>query len=594
MNKTITLSCLLLLWLCFACGGDKPAEQQRDLGNTPYQEDTIMVTYASNPERALTLLDSAVALGNVNEYAEKIIRATIYSKSLEEQHQDSAIRICEALLEHDSVVNNPDQQDAILDLLINISRAKIDDNDYVRWATQKAELCRKQGEVVEVLRTEAEIGLVMTHIGRIQEGIDMIDRSVRELDKPGSIDRMDAFIIASKRKITVLNELGRPAETIPVAQGILDRLVHFEQHTEDYAADSWRLVWKDNVSERDRYIDFCRAQAHGMMAIAYAATGNQAQARQHLTTFDGSNYGKSFSARRMIVPAQISLGMYDDALKTCDQWVQHMGTDTMNTAYAKLLNYRAIATNGKGHPKEAYQLMTRYTRLSKVLSDSLHNSQAQDYAARYHEKEQQMKLQESENISQRKTIIAIAITLLLVITIIALIHSHRQRRHIAAKNRALVRMINESGHLTAQADDSGEDADDTGDDAAMANDASDDAIQADNGAIAISINDFETIDTIIRRERLYSNANLQRQDICKRFGITRIMLNNMLSQHRGNASLPQYINSIRIEEAAKLLRNRPDLSLTAIAEKVGFSPANFRKQFTRSLGITPMEFRQNL
>jgi len=110
----------------------------------------------------------------------------------------------------------------------------------------------------------------------------------------------------------------------------------------------------------------------------------------------------------------------------------------------------------------------------------------------------------------------------------------------------------------------------------------------------ISAEEFALVDSTIRRERLYSNINLQRQDVCDRFGISRIMLNNMLYHHRGNASLPQYINSIRMEEAVKLLQNRPDMSITAIAEAVGFSPANLRKQFIRNFGMTPLEYRQNL
>ena len=59
------------------------------LGDTPYQQDTIMVTYASNPERALTLLDSALLLGNISDYRSQFIRAKIYCKSLMEQQQDS-------------------------------------------------------------------------------------------------------------------------------------------------------------------------------------------------------------------------------------------------------------------------------------------------------------------------------------------------------------------------------------------------------------------------------------------------------------------------------------------------------------------------
>lgn len=87
-----------------------------------------------------------------------------------------------------------------------------------------------------------------------------IDEAIRQLDAPGSIDRMDAFIIAVKRKITVLNDQGRHAEVIPLAQRILDRLDHYEQHAKDYAEDSYRLSWSDKPADRDRYIDFSRAQ----------------------------------------------------------------------------------------------------------------------------------------------------------------------------------------------------------------------------------------------------------------------------------------------------------------------------------------------
>ena len=50
------------------CDGGKAVRQITNLGDTPYQQDTILVTYATNPERALTLLDSALLLGNISEY----------------------------------------------------------------------------------------------------------------------------------------------------------------------------------------------------------------------------------------------------------------------------------------------------------------------------------------------------------------------------------------------------------------------------------------------------------------------------------------------------------------------------------------------
>lgn len=105
------------------------------LGNTPYQQDTILVAYATNPDRALALLDSALLLGNISDYRAQFIRAKIYSKSLMEQRQDSAVSICQSLLSHDSVRNAPNEQLNILDMLIAASRARQDYEQYLRWAT---------------------------------------------------------------------------------------------------------------------------------------------------------------------------------------------------------------------------------------------------------------------------------------------------------------------------------------------------------------------------------------------------------------------------------------------------------------------------
>lgn len=434
---------LFVSMMAFAsCGRNNSARHIPNLGDTPYQEDSVLVAYGYHPDRALVMLDSALLLGNINEYRAQFIRAKIYSKSLLKQRQDSAIQICEQLLKHDSVINTLHEQENILDLLMITSRTKTDFEGYVKWATQKVEVCRLLGEDTEEWRTEAEIGMVMAHLGQPEEGMSKIDEAIRQLDAPGSIDRMDAFIIAVKRKITVLNDQGRHAEVIPLAQRILDRLDHYEQHAKDYAEDSYRLSWSDKPADRDRYIDFSRAQANGFLAGAYAMTGDAIHARECLARFDQSGYGHSFSARRMIIPTQMALGMYDEAMATCDEIVYRMGNDTVNDDYAVILRDRAIVARAKGHLVEAYNLMNRHANLAKVLSDSLHASEAHDYAARYHAKEQELKIQEAETASRIKSIIIGVIILLLIIAGVVSFYYRRQRQIISEKNRALVRMIN--------------------------------------------------------------------------------------------------------------------------------------------------------
>ena len=572
----LILSVALLFFL--ACEGGKPSVRQLPhLGNTPYQADTILVAYANNPERALRLLDSALLLGNISDYRGQVIRAKIYSKSLVEQRQDSAILICKELLGHDSVRNEPTEQENILDLLIAISRAKPDYEEYMHWATQKAELCQQQGQETERWRSEAEVGFLMTHLGQENEGLAKLDEAISHLDAPGSIDRMDAFIVAVKRKINALNGLQRYSEVIGLGQRILDRLDHFESHIKDYAEDSYRLSWSDHPNDRDRYLDFSRAQAWGFMATAYSHTKNPPkgeedsylrQAKKYLSLYDNSGYGKTFAARRFIASTQMALGMYDEALATYDEVERRMAADTLNDDYAVILRSRAIAAREKKHYAEAYYYQTRNANLSKVLSDSLIKGKAHEYAARYHAQEQQLEIQEKQAEAERSHIVSLAIAVLALLAIAFAVYFFRQKRIVTEKNRVLVRMINEQTEepLTPLA-----------------------LRKGTAGEASI----FNEIDAAIRSERLYTNIGLQRQDICDRFGISRHTLNDLLTEHAGGLSFPQYINDIRLEEVIRLLRNEPAKTVSTIANEVGFSPANLREQFKRKYGITPADYRQN-
>ena len=566
MRQIVHLIIICATLLVFgACGENNSVRHLPHLGDTPYQQDTILVAYATNPERALTLLDSALLLGNVSDYRAQFIRAKIFSKSLEEQQLDSAISICQLLLTHDSVRNDAREQENIYDMLIATSRVKHDLEAYLHWATKKAALCQQQGEENERWRTEADIGYLMTRLGQTDEGLQKLDDAISRLDTPGSIDRMDAFIVAVKRKINALIDLGLHAEVIPLAQRILDRLDHYEQHAKDYAEDSYRLSWSDNPSDRDRYLDFSRAQAWGFMAQAYAHNSTLQKAKEYLMLFDNSGYGKTFMARRMIAPAQIALGMYDEALTTYDEVERRMADDTLNDDYAIILRARAIAARAKGHTAEALDYQTRYANLAKVVSDSLHRSEAHDYAARYHAQEQQLEIQEKQAEAERSHIISIAVAVIAVLAIVFALYFFRQKRVISEKNYALVRMIN--GMQPKPVDTSA----------------------GNNVDSAL----FEHIDTAIRSEHLYANVGLQRQDICDHFNINRHTLNDLLAEYTDGLSFPQYINTIRLEEALRLLRDEPERNVSSIAAEVGFTPANLREQFKRKYGITPVEYRKN-
>lgn len=420
----------------------------------------------------------------------------------------------------------------------------------------------------EALRMEAEIGAALTRVGRRDEGLFKLEQTIRALDEVGlSVDRMDAGIVARKRRIQVFEQNGRYRDMIPDAQAIIDKLADYSRRPSEYVHDSFRLR---NASNMGGYCAFYQAQAWCFLARAYAQMTPQDAilAGKYLYLYEASPYGHTFGGREMAAPAWKALKQWDKLLAVDAEIERNLGTDTLAAAYAGILKDRADVAKARGQYRQSASLMERYVRLMEQRHEQHHLSEAQEYAARYHAMEQEQKIRQAQNESALKDgIIAVVVAILLIITSFA-IHSVRQRRAIGDKNRVLARMINEQSNAN-------------------------ETIQHAETPLPDK-RLFDLIDGAIRREKLYTNVNLQRQDIIDRFDISRHSLNDLFSAYADGQSFTSYINNLRLQEALHLIRKEPDTPVSAIAEAVGFTPANFREQFKREFGMTPTEYRQNV
>ena len=200
----MVVACLMILAGC--TGGGTSTKHVPQASDSLYTEERAMAIYDTLPERALQILDSAEIVGNMPDYRAALFRAKVLSKSTAMQQQDSAVIICEALLRHDEAQRNIVFRGDVLELLVNASRTRHDYEEMVRWTTELAELQRRQGLTAEALRTDADLGLAMTHIGQVDEGLAKIDNAIRQLDMTTKFNELDAWFIAARRKINVLQE----------------------------------------------------------------------------------------------------------------------------------------------------------------------------------------------------------------------------------------------------------------------------------------------------------------------------------------------------------------------------------------------------
>lgn len=584
MKKLLILANLIVSALLLtSCTGKSDMQREPQPSDTLYTPEAAMRVFDYEPERALVIIDSALIVGNIDEDVAQLLRAKVYSQSLAEVQLDTAQQILLNLLES-NYTKDPFNREVVIDLLFNIARNKESVERMLYWATQKADCCREMGNETEALRTEAEIGFLLTRLGEEVKGLAKINGVIANLEGQRSIDEMDACVISLKRKITVLSQLEREEEIIHEATRIIEIIDDCRLHYDEYADNSYRMP-KSEI-QIEKYCDFYTAQAQGFIARAYAELGEMDSARRYLDVFEQSDFGKMLGGRRMIASTWCILGEYDKMLATYDETVLRMGDDTLNAEYAEILRGRALAAEAAGNPNASIDYWQRYAEINHLINKQLQESQAYEYAARYHLQEERLNTEREQAKAQNNRNLAIAGFLLALIAIVFIVWLLMQRRAINRKNRVLVEQIAEAvkykekyrelstkNHLSSSL--SSHISPLTSSDA----DLSDEEL-------------FKQLGEVIRREQLFTNPNFGRQTLIDRFHLTERRIGSVFSY---GGSLPDFIRELRIQHACQLLSDHPEMSISDVATASGFSSLSvFSREFKRKLEVTPTYYREQM
>ena len=585
----------LIAFLLAGCtGGGTSGKRVPQASDSLYTEERAMAIYDTLPERALQILDSAEIVGNMPDYRAALFRAKVLSSSYVMMQQDSAIIICEALLRHDEAQRNVDFRQDVLELLLNASRRRYDYEEMVHWATELAELLRGQGLETEALRTDADLGLALTHIGQVDEGLAKIDNAIRQLGSTKKFNELDAWLIAVKRKITVLQEQGTQMEQVITLSDLMQqRLDDFAAHADDYHDGTYREPAKDDIPG---YHDFYHAQATGYKAAAYAALGDRQAARREMDTFLRSSYGQTLDGRNSVAPTMAALGDYAAMLSTYDEVERRMLSegDTLNGVYASILRGRAEAASASGHTTQAYDYLSRYEALESQLNDRLQRSKAHLYAARYHAQEQQLEIQQRKSEANRNLILAVGAIILALLAAGFAVYYFRQQRIIRKKNRVIIRQIKES--LTPRPSPTG-----GGSDYTQGQKAGEKQVEevttplSSRRGVGGEAELSKHLRAVILRERLYLSAQFDRQAAIDYFHLSKERIGAAFSQDSEYATIADFINHCRLEYARDLLATSPDMTVDDIASASGFGTRRtFSRLFKERYSVTPTEFRNQI
>lgn len=245
-------------------------------------------------------------------------------------------------------------------------------------------------------------------------------------------------------------------------------------------------------------------------------------------------------------------------------------------------------TQAQGFITAAYASLGKLGSMNEVyeqIEHSVRDATAREHIARYRSMEHQVCLAKVE--ARRHLLAYISNTLIvgMVLLLLFATYIYFQNRKIKRKNKVLAHLIENLVPHHSLSDLMEERSSRS---LSTIQDTKSHEDDADRALL------FSTIDTTIRKERLYADVNIGRQEICNRFGVRRDVLSQLLSDYADAVSFPAYINDIRLSEVCRLLSEDTDKTVNGIAEEVGLSPRNLRRLFIDQYGMTPTEYRQGL
>ena len=314
----------------------------------------------------------------------------------------------------------------------------------------------------------------------------------------------------------------------------------------------------------------------------------------------------------LIMPYLFDRKMYDQVIRmnAAREKMYIMRGDTVNYYMITIKRSLGWAYRDKGD----YRTAARYFEQLAVLRDSIKNreqkSAALELAAVYETNEKDLFIQQQAADMQKRNLL-LAFTLCIVFLLgVLLWRTIRHNRIIRRKNKAMVGTIEDllihkeelyrkkeenlilkeqlereqnlrmsAGGRSLSTDKDGK-AETTVVPEPQAGDGND-------------IHDrilFDKLEHEIISRQLYLQPDFSREELIKTIYIPKNKFAPLFKQYAG-MSFSKYINNLRLEYAAKMLKNYPDYTVDTIAQECGMSTQSLYRLFSGKFGVTPTDFQ---
>lgn len=309
------------------------------------------------------------------------------------------------------------------------------------------------------------------------------------------------------------------------------------------------------------------------------------RAETYLSRLDGlvSNAISQFElarARALICKAH---GDYRGALAAADSAIGYAHETRVNRNAALKIKMEILARMGRDD--EAFLMLDDIIALGDSIKDVEVNTRFDELRTQY---EVEKHIAEKER-NFHYFLFALSACLLLALLLAGIFYYNRL---IAAKNRKLYERIKEQDRLTEELSRR-EQTDSPAIPTLQTTDAAtDEAPAAPVTGTAEQHRLLSRLRTYLLADNNLLNAENNRDDLISVLGTNKNILHEAIRATTGKSPM-EYIRTLKIEEARKMIENNPELSLDEIACNCGFNTSStFYRSFKKQYGFSPSEYRK--
>lgn len=388
----------------------------------------------SQPELALSMLDSAEVLHTMPMYDVNALRAIVYNNS----SNDNTKALHYALLAStDSLLTHNDEKRLAVAAVLAYQYFKCGIYDRcLLTAEQAITLARKlkaTDKEASILNTkamcESEIGLVDKALRSFDSGISLLRRQVHTADTWSTwSDLVDMY----SQKANVLLDNHRYTEVAAMYGTFSEAVTTMtERKPESVAGGN----------------DWSKAMFYAVYSVTYAHLGEKQKAYEFYSKLLGTDLSKTPSGITFLVPYLLLERRYGEAITKLEEeeaFFKRRGRDTVDYYFVRtLLPSKADALFNEGRYREAALTGLRAIALNDSLSLKLKKQNAMSMSQLLDSKHKDMRINEQARDLRNSRAIVALVSFLLTILAVLFIRVMSYNRLVQRKNRAAAATINE-------------------------------------------------------------------------------------------------------------------------------------------------------